>query len=61
MLRESGLTAMDIFENVDENYGVMDDGLMPEEDEEAVMVPQSALELFWYVSLSKHYHLSVHK
>lgn len=44
-LRFSGLTAMDLFDHVSDDYGVVEDGLMPEDDEQAVVVPRSTIEL----------------
>ena len=39
-LKNSGLTAVDFFDIIDDNYGVEEDGLVPEEDDEGVEVPQ---------------------
>lgn len=45
-LKHSGLTAMDFFDTVDGNYGVEEEGLVPEaEEEEGVEIPRSAIEL----------------
>ena len=47
MLRlcHSGLTAMDLFENVESQYGNEEEGLIPEADEGQVDVPQNRIEL----------------
>ena len=44
-LKNSGLTAMDFFDIIDDNYGVEEDGLVPEEDDEGVEVPRNTLQL----------------
>jgi len=41
-LKNSGLTAMDFFDIVDEDYGAEEDGLVPEDE---VEVPQNTLQL----------------
>ena len=44
-LKNSGLTAMDFFDIIDDNYGVEKDGLVPEEGDEGVEVPRNTLQL----------------
>ena len=45
-LSHSGLTAMDFFDIVDDNYGVEEEGLVPEADEEeGVEIPYNTIEL----------------
>ena len=44
-LKKSGLTAMNFFDIIDDNYGVEEDGLVPEEDDEGVEVPRNTLQL----------------
>ena len=45
-LKHSGLTAMDFFDIVDDNYGVEEEGLVPgEDDDEGVEVPRNTLQL----------------
>lgn len=45
-LKHSGLTALDFFDIVDDNYGVDEEGLVPpEDDDEGVELPCNAIQL----------------
>ena len=44
-LQQSGLVAMDFFEQVADDYGVIEDGLATDESTEGVPIPRSAIEL----------------
>ena len=44
-LRESGLSALDFFDRVTDNYGVEEDGVTPYDDDEGVEVPPCRLNL----------------
>ena len=44
-LRESGLSALDFFDCVSDNYGVEEDGVTPYDDDEGVEVPPCRLNL----------------
>ena len=44
-LREGGLSALDFFDRVEDDYGVQEDGITPYEDEEGVEVPPCRLNL----------------
>ena len=44
-LRSSGLTALDFFDNVSENYGVEEDGLTDETLSNSVSIPECSFHL----------------
>ena len=44
-LRESGLSALDFFDRVMDNYGIEEDGVTPYDDDEGVEVPRCQLDL----------------
>ena len=44
-LRSSGLTALDFFDNVSENYGVEEDGLTDETSSNSVSIPECSFHL----------------
>lgn len=44
-LRESGLSALDFFDRVTDNYGVEEEGVTPYDDDEGVEVPPCQLNL----------------
>ena len=45
-LKNSSLTAMDFFDIIDDNYGIEEEGLLPEEDDdEGIEVPRNTLQL----------------